>query len=141
MSGHQKFSVWKQWREQRSFVLYSNSFLMLISTSTIYSVLNKQQIRRIKAQQFIEVLILILSLALIKKFWSTVFLLMQWYGQHQYYDIYIFNDVLNEKMQSQKDLPWIWSVCLELELLPSDVLESARATEEKMPSSLIQREE
>ena len=66
---------------------------------------------------------------------------MQWYGQHQYYDIYIFNDVLNEKMQSQKDLPWIWRVCLELELLPSDVLELARITEEKMLSSLIQREE
>ena len=44
-------------------------------------------------------------------------------------------------MQSQKDLPWIWNVCLELELLPSNVLESARATGEKMPSSLIQREE
>ena len=40
-------------------------------------------------QQFIKVLILVLSLALIKKFWSTIFLLMQWYGQHQYYDIYI----------------------------------------------------
>ena len=30
---------------------------------------------------------------------------------------------------------------MELELLPSDVLESARATKEKMLSSFIQREE
>ena len=53
----------------------------------------------------------------------------------------MFNDVLNEKMQSQGDLPWTWSMCLGLELLPSDILESARETKEKIPSSFTSREE
>ena len=90
--------------------------LLLISTSAIYSVFNKQQIRRIKkTQQFTEVLILILSLALIKKLLSIIF-------------FYLFNDMNNintkiltclmmfwmKKMQSQKDLPWTWNVGLEI---------------------------
>ena len=88
---HQKFSVFNS--KEKSKVLYCAKtvsenqrfyaiFQLFPHINQHISNLFKHQIRRIKAQQFIEVLILNLSLTLIKKFWSTVFLFMQWYRQH-----------------------------------------------------------
>ena len=66
---------------------------------------------------------------------------MQCYEQHQYYDIYMFNDVLNEKDAKSERLTLNLERAWSFELLPLDVLESARVTEEEVPSSLIQKEE
>ena len=117
------------------------TFWLLISTPVIHSVFNKQQIRGIKSttvyrssnpdpEPSLNQEVLIHSFSTYAMIWTTLIL---WYLH--------VNDVQNEKQAKSERLTLNLERAWSFELLPLDVLESARVTEEKMPSSLIQREE